>query len=152
MYTTNNLGLYGGLGKSWGAQPVITNPEDFIPKKGKKITYHQASLWATGKPGLKTPKEKVPKGDVYWTKGGPQYSKKKVKGGGLLKTVPKVVKKKQKDIAVVRDLPKVSLPPLTLPSLPSTPLGDFGFGSKKCWMVAALGLGVLCLIICKSMR
>jgi len=115
MYVGNDLGFYGGLESMWGfgeTQPLIVDPKQYIPQKYDIMNADQASLYLKHPAGRKPPKKKAKKGSVYWTASGPQYSRKKIKGGKKAEKVlaPKI--KFRPNIEIVRDLPKIEVTPI----------------------------------------
>lgn len=122
MYTrhSTNDGGYGGLGRMWFSG-ASANPEDYIPKKPKDITKKQL-VW--GSPALRWVEElaklKDQKADqtsaqnVWWTATGPRYGQK-VSGGSRAERVAKPKKDYKAAVKVVRDMPKLNLPPIEMP-------------------------------------
>lgn len=128
MYVGSNLGHYGGLGGMWGAsnaQPSIVDPKHFIPQKYDILNADQASLYLKRPADRKPPKKKAKnakEGGVYWTSGGPQYSRKKIKQGRKAEKVPAPKTKFRANVEVVRDLPKLKLAPIPGVMMPKAKL------------------------------
>ena len=125
MYVGNDNGFYGGLEGTWGfgvesAKPLYAKPEDFIPKKHEILNGDQASLYLKKpkmrKAALEKKMQQQRKAGVYWTSSGPTYTTSKlmkvIKTGKQSEKVPPPKVKFRPDVYVVRDLPKVKLPPV----------------------------------------
>ena len=121
MYVGNDLGSYGGLAGLW-QQPVIVNPEQYIPQKHVSYNADQAAAFLQRprkslRKALKKAAKK--KGGVYWTNRGPEYSITELKKGRKAEKVPAPKPKFRPDIEVVRDLPKLAFPPLPGQEIPA---------------------------------
>lgn len=165
MYEKNRIASFSGLGKYYGQaeNPVqeikdalppsvaidtkevkqkVSNPRDYIPKKTDVVG------WAAARKYLRRPVGSAPKvapiqkakGGVYWTPSGPKFSQKNVPGGGRAENVPALEIILKPSVSMVRDKPRIELPPIDMPTEASFKgLGD--------WPAAKIGIPVLCLII-----
>lgn len=180
MYIRNNLGSFGGLNSFWGgegdAKEVVkeveeekdrlVDPKTYIPKKSVHMGADAASQYLKSLNETRQNTRANVKGGVYWASTGPTFSEKSIKGASQAELVPKPQIKFNPNIKIVRDLPKVDLPPVedTLPKpeaavsasnvpgapvaippslLPSAPTGVSGFGEtfkKSTIILFVLGL------------
>jgi hypothetical protein len=174
MYEFGDLKNYDGLGRVWGFSGAkfkekLVNPEDYIPKKRKKLEPDEALAFVRREEAQKKSSRKKTEGGVYWTGSGPEFSRRELKGAKKAEKVPMPKKVFRPKVKIVRDLPKVKLPPVQkspsstppLPKLPSLPeklpagspaakpppektIKGFGEGSRESY-VAWIVLGVIVL-------
>lgn len=165
MYEKNRIASFSGLGKYYGQveNPVqeikdalpasiaidtkevkqkISNPRDFIPRKADIVD------WAAARKYLRRPVGSAPKvaptikmkGGVYWTPSGPKFSQKDVPGGSKAENVPAPEVTLKPRVSLVRDKPRIELPPIDMPT-------EASFKGLGEWSAAKIGIPVLCLII-----
>jgi hypothetical protein len=165
MYEKNRFSSFNGLGHYYGqtetplkemqsvlppsiaidtkeVKEQIQDPANYIPQKNDVIGWEAARKFLRRPVGSAPKVTPVPKtkGGVYWTAGGPKFSQKPISGGGRAENVqaPEVVLKPT--VSIVRDKPRIDLPPIQMPSESSFK----GLGELS---VVKVGLPVLCLII-----
>jgi len=153
MYVNNDAGYYGGLEEVWGGdngdKPIV-DPRTYIPKKTDIINADQASLYLQKPSERKLSKiQKQKEGGVYWTDRGPTYATKKIKTGKKAEKVPAPKIKFRPDVKVLRDLPKLSLPPIQKPPLPKpkTMQGFANVGENKLPLLVVLSLLIVGLVL-----
>ena len=127
---------------------ALKNPEDFIPKPSESIGANEAMLLLTRPQGARGGQASKLKGKVYWSAMGPQFSQKKIAGGGVAEDVPPPVIKLRPNVRVVRDMPmlKTLAPVQTTAPAPAPALQGFGESKAVNWVsIAVLGFVFLAL-------
>lgn len=165
MYEKNRTASFNGLGKYYGQaeNPVqeiraalppsiaidarevkqkVVNPQDYIPRKTDIVG------WAAARKYLRRPVGSGPKatpivkarGGVYWTPTGPKFSQKDVPGGSKAENVPAPEVVMKPSASMVRDKPRIELPPIDMPT-------EASFKGLGEWSATKIAVPVLCLLI-----
>jgi hypothetical protein len=165
MYEKNRIASFSGLGHFYGQaeNPIqeikaalppsiaidtkevkqqIANPRDYIPKKTDIVGWAAARNYLrrpVGSAPRVTPIQKA-KGGVYWTPSGPKFSQKDVPGGSKAENVPAPEITMKPSVSVVRDKPRIELPPIDMPT-------EASFKGLGEWSSTKIMVPVLCLLI-----
>lgn len=140
MYEKNRFKSYNGLARYYGqvdpvteikdalpasvavdteeVQQKIVDPSKYIPKPAVDLNWMAARRYLKRPIGSapKVPPVKKAKGDVYWTATGPKFSQGAVKDASKAEKVPPPEPVWKPNITVVRDKPKIDLPPIEMPT------------------------------------
>ena len=165
MYEKNRFKSYNGLERYYGQTesavqevkdtlPVsvavdteevkqkFVDPQKFIPAKTGDLNWMQARKYLrrpVGSAPKVNPVSKA-KGDVYWTAKGPKFSDEAIKDASKAEKVPPPEPVWKPNIRVVRDKPKIELPPIEMPT-------EAAFQGLGEWSSPKILLPVLGLII-----